>query len=95
MKGYQARIKQPAKAEIPCKKLKIKCLSALQMVLAENQTEAGCDDLRSQSIGFNNSKYVKRNSPQVVPGGGVEPPREVVSADFESAASASSAIPAG
>ena len=30
----------------------------------------------------------------LVPGGGVEPPREVVSADFESAASASSAIPA-
>ena len=30
----------------------------------------------------------------MVPGGGVEPPREVVSADFESAASASSAIPA-
>ena len=29
-----------------------------------------------------------------MPGGGVEPPRGVASADFESAASASSAIPA-
>ena len=34
------------------------------------------------------------NYPKVVPGGGVEPPRGVTSADFESAASASSAIPA-
>ena len=31
----------------------------------------------------------------LVPGGGVEPPRYQVPADFESAASASSAIPAG
>ena len=31
----------------------------------------------------------------MVPGGGVEPPRPQGSADFESAASASSAIPAG
>src|SRR5579864_1002083 len=47
------------------------------------RTTANGRDIRPYAVGF-----------YLVPGGGVEPPRYEVPADFESAASASSAIPA-
>ena len=62
-------------------------------MLCRNQqpSEQPPNDLASP---FSRGQFRSKLFVLLVPGGGVEPPREVVSADFESAASASSAIPA-
>jgi hypothetical protein len=69
-------------------------LKAFASLLLKSKTNSHQNSHQRNGLSRWRGHFTHKSFIILVPGGGVEPPREVVSADFESAASASSAIPA-